>query len=229
MGRSIGLAAIPAEDRVHRRADPQDDGDGVSLAHPESAIGSLGREGGLSAERPVLIDRFLEDAIEVDVDALRDATGEVVIGAVMEHVEEAGVHSGDSACVIPPPTLPHEVVEVITQMIAYAGFPAATNALMTALTLSRRGLRQLTVLGGAVRTTTLASGETRYRRRICGARECTPRAIRGSTQSICSAVVPSTLSCHRRREYEEPSAQPIDAICSATTPARNRCVRRLSC
>ena len=70
-----------------------------------AAEGSLGREGGLSAERPVLIDRFLEDAIEVDVDALRDATGEVVIGGVMEHIEEAGVHSGDSACAIPPQTL----------------------------------------------------------------------------------------------------------------------------
>jgi carbamoyl-phosphate synthase large subunit len=78
-----------------------------------SGFGSLGREGGLSAERPVLIDRFLEDAVEVDVDAIRDATGEVVIGGVMEHVEEAGVHSGDSACVIPPPTLSRPVVEVI--------------------------------------------------------------------------------------------------------------------
>jgi carbamoyl-phosphate synthase large subunit len=78
-----------------------------------SGFGSLGREGGLSAERPVLVDRFLEDAIEVDVDALRDTTGEVVIGGVMEHVEEAGVHSGDSACVIPPPTLSRPVIEVI--------------------------------------------------------------------------------------------------------------------
>ena len=75
--------------------------------------GSLGREGGLSAERPVLIDRFLEDAVEVDVDAVRDHTGEVLIGGVMEHVEEAGVHSGDSACAIPPQTLPSWVVEVI--------------------------------------------------------------------------------------------------------------------
>ena len=75
--------------------------------------GSLGREGGLSAERPVLVDRFLEDAIEVDVDAVRDATGEVLVGAVMEHVEEAGVHSGDSACVIPPPTLTAETIGVI--------------------------------------------------------------------------------------------------------------------
>jgi carbamoyl-phosphate synthase large subunit len=88
--------------------------DGLLRAMAELArFGSLGREGGLSAERPVLIDRFLEDAIEVDVDAIRDAPGEVVIGAVMEHVEEAGVHSGDSACVIPPPTLPPSVVEVI--------------------------------------------------------------------------------------------------------------------
>ena len=75
--------------------------------------GSLGREGGLSAERPALIDRFLEDAIEVDVDALRDRAGEVVIGAVMEHIEEAGVHSGDSACAIPPPTLSLDVIATI--------------------------------------------------------------------------------------------------------------------
>ena len=68
-----------------------------------AGFGSLGKEGGLSAERPVLVDRFLEDATEVDVDAIRDATGEVVIGGIMEHVEEAGVHSGDSACVLPPP------------------------------------------------------------------------------------------------------------------------------
>ena len=61
-----------------------------------AGFGSLGKEGGLSAERPVLVDRFLEDATEVDVDAIRDHTGEVVIGGVMEHVEEAGVHSGDS-------------------------------------------------------------------------------------------------------------------------------------
>jgi carbamoyl-phosphate synthase large subunit len=78
-----------------------------------TSIGSLGKEGGLSAERPVLIDRFLASAIEVDVDAIRDHTGEVFIGGVMEHVEEAGVHSGDSACALPPQTLPDWVVEVL--------------------------------------------------------------------------------------------------------------------
>ncbi|MEY3987606.1 MAG: carbamoyl-phosphate synthase large chain, partial [Actinomycetota bacterium] len=88
-----------------------------------AAAGTLGREGGLSAERPVLIDRFLDDATEVDVDAIRDATGEVLIGGVMEHVEEAGVHSGDSACAIPPPTLESWIVEIIesyTKTIANA-------------------------------------------------------------------------------------------------------------
>ncbi len=71
----------------------------------------------------MLIDRFLEDAVEVDVDAIRDATGEVLIGGVMEHVEQAGVHSGDSACAIPPPTLQRwlvDVIEAYTRAIAAA-------------------------------------------------------------------------------------------------------------
>src|SRR3954467_9942900 len=55
----------------------------------------------VSEERPVLIDRFLEDAYEVDVDALSDGT-RVVIGGGMQHIEDAGIHSGDSACVLPP-------------------------------------------------------------------------------------------------------------------------------
>jgi carbamoyl-phosphate synthase large subunit len=55
-----------------------------------------------SPERPVLIDKFLEDAVELDVDCIADATGGVVIGGIMEHIEEAGIHSGDSSCVVPP-------------------------------------------------------------------------------------------------------------------------------
>src|SRR6188508_1467538 len=56
----------------------------------------------VSHDRPVLIDRFLEDAFEFDVDAVADAGGAVVIGGIMEHIEEAGIHSGDSSCVVPP-------------------------------------------------------------------------------------------------------------------------------
>ena len=91
------------------------DDEGLERAMAELAgFGSLGKEGGLSAERPVLVDRFLEDATEVDVDSIRDHTGDFIIGGIMEHVEEAGVHSGDSACVIPPYSLSAETIQVLT-------------------------------------------------------------------------------------------------------------------
>jgi carbamoyl-phosphate synthase large subunit len=66
-----------------------------------------------SQERPVLIDRFLEDATEVDVDALADSSGNVLIAGIMEHIEEAGVHSGDSSCVLPSITLSPETISTI--------------------------------------------------------------------------------------------------------------------
>jgi carbamoyl-phosphate synthase large subunit len=84
-----------------------------------------GADAGVStelAEAPLLIDRFLEAATEVDVDAVYDGT-EVLIGGIMEHVEEAGVHSGDSACVVPPPTIAaeaHAAISRITEDLAAA-------------------------------------------------------------------------------------------------------------
>ncbi|VTR98871.1 carbamoyl-phosphate synthase large subunit [Tuwongella immobilis] len=67
-----------------------------------------------SAGKPILIDKFLESAMEVDVDCLADGT-RAIIGGVMQHIEEAGVHSGDSACVLPPHSLPAEIVTAIKQ------------------------------------------------------------------------------------------------------------------
>jgi carbamoyl-phosphate synthase large subunit len=67
-----------------------------------------------SPDRPILIDKYLEDAIEVDVDAVSDGR-DVIIAGIMEHVEEAGIHSGDSACVLPPITLSRDVLESIRQ------------------------------------------------------------------------------------------------------------------
>ncbi len=85
----------------------------------------------VSPDRPVLVDKFLEDAIEVDVDAISD--GQLtLVGGVMEHIEEAGVHSGDSACVLPPYSLPQSVIDEIKQ---------ATYALATALQV--RGLMNI--------------------------------------------------------------------------------------
>jgi carbamoyl-phosphate synthase large subunit len=80
-----------------------------------SVHGSLAREGGVSQSRPILIDSFLEDAIEVDVDAVRDVAGDLFVAGIMEHVEEAGVHSGDSACALPPQTLNDDVLATLRE------------------------------------------------------------------------------------------------------------------
>ena len=82
----------------------------------------------VSHDRPVLIDRFLEDAFEFDVDAVADETGAVVIGGIMEHIEEAGIHSGDSSCVVPP-------------------FMVAERHLITIRDYTRRIARALKVVG----------------------------------------------------------------------------------
>ena len=66
-----------------------------------------------SPEHPILVDKFLEDTFELDVDAVADATGAVVIGGIMEHIEEAGIHSGDSSCVVPPYLVPEKHLSVI--------------------------------------------------------------------------------------------------------------------
>jgi carbamoyl-phosphate synthase large subunit len=76
-----------------------------------------------SPEHPILVDKFLEDAFEFDVDAVADATGAVVIGGIMEHIEEAGIHSGDSSCVVPPFICPERHLATIrdhTRRIARA-------------------------------------------------------------------------------------------------------------
>src|SRR5262249_7616912 len=65
----------------------------------------------VSPEHPVLIDRFLKDATEVDLDLVADRTGKVLIGGVLEHVEEAGIHSGDASCTLPPHSLSADLIE----------------------------------------------------------------------------------------------------------------------
>jgi len=85
----------------------------------------------VSNESPVLLDRFLNDALEVDVDALCDHTGDVIIGGIMEHVEQAGVHSGDSACSLPPfslsPKLQDELRDQTKQMARALGVVGLMN------------------------------------------------------------------------------------------------------
>jgi carbamoyl-phosphate synthase large subunit len=82
-----------------------------------------------SPDHPVLIDRFLEGAIEVDVDAVADGA-DVFVGAVMEHIEEAGVHSGDSSCAIPPPTLSDEELDEVERITAVLAHRLGVRGLM---------------------------------------------------------------------------------------------------
>ncbi|MFI6265522.1 carbamoyl-phosphate synthase large subunit [Micromonospora sp. NPDC051006] len=81
-------------------------GRGMEIVYDDPTLRDyIGRATDISPDHPVLVDRFLDDAIEIDVDALCDADGEVYLGGVMEHIEEAGIHSGDSSCALPPITL----------------------------------------------------------------------------------------------------------------------------
>ncbi len=88
-------------------------GRAMQIVQEESELEEYIKEASLvSPNHPILVDKFLEDAIEIDVDLVCDGT-EVLIGAIMEHIEEAGIHSGDSACVLPPQTLSKKVIDTI--------------------------------------------------------------------------------------------------------------------
>jgi carbamoyl-phosphate synthase large subunit len=99
-------------------------GRAMVIAYDEDTVRRYMQEAvSFSQDRPVLIDRFLEDATEVDVDALADTSGAVLIAGIMEHIEEAGVHSGDSSCVLPATSLAEETVATIrtyTEQLARA-------------------------------------------------------------------------------------------------------------
>ena len=97
-------------------------GRGMEIVYDDETLaGYIARATTISDERPVLVDRFLDDAVEIDVDALCDGT-DVYIGGVMEHIEEAGIHSGDSSCTLPPVTLGRSVLDAVrrsTEAIAH--------------------------------------------------------------------------------------------------------------
>jgi len=96
-------------------------GRGMEIVYDdEMLVGYIQRATDVTPEHPVLVDRFLEDAVEIDVDALYDGT-DLFLGGVMEHIEEAGIHSGDSACSLPPTTLGRKDLDRIresTRLIA---------------------------------------------------------------------------------------------------------------
>ncbi|MCX6672252.1 MAG: carbamoyl-phosphate synthase large subunit [Methanothrix sp.] len=123
---SAGIAFTPAEAKVVAarigypvlvRPSYVLGGRAMEIVYDEAGLEVYMREAvRVSPEHPVLIDDFLQNAVEIDVDAVCDGT-DVLIGAIMEHIEEAGIHSGDSACMIPPQTLPGVVLEVVRDYV----------------------------------------------------------------------------------------------------------------
>src|SRR5207344_3617961 len=105
-------------------------GRGMRVAYaPEDLEDWLTREALVSDDEPVLIDKFLSGALEVDVDAVADGET-VLVGAVMEHIEEAGIHSGDSTCVIPPFTLGESTVAEVRAITATLARALGVRGLM---------------------------------------------------------------------------------------------------
>jgi carbamoyl-phosphate synthase large subunit len=96
-------------------------GRGMEIVYDETGLaGYIAKATEIASDHPVLVDRFLDDSIEIDVDALYDGT-ELYLGGVMEHIEEAGIHSGDSACALPPITLGAATIDQVraaTELIA---------------------------------------------------------------------------------------------------------------
>jgi len=114
-------------------------------------------------DAPILVDQFLPDAIEVDVDVVADGTGDVVIGGVMEHIEEAGIHSGDSACCLPPYSLPADIVEAIKSQARALARELGVRGLMNvqfAVPRDGRGIFILEVNPRASRTVPFVSKVT---------------------------------------------------------------------
>jgi carbamoyl-phosphate synthase large subunit len=94
-------------------------GRAMEIVHGDKDLERYMREAvRVSEKSPVLLDRFLEDAVEVDVDCIADSTGDVMIGGIMEHIEAAGIHSGDSACSLPPYTLAGDLQDELRRQTA---------------------------------------------------------------------------------------------------------------
>jgi carbamoyl-phosphate synthase large subunit len=146
----------------------------------------------VSNESPVLLDRFLNDAIEVDVDAVSDGT-DVLIGGVMEHIEQAGVHSGDSACSLPPYSIPSHVErELRKQTIALAKGLNVVGLMNVQFAIQRSEVYVLEVNPRASRTVPFVSKATGVPLAKVAARCMAGRNLRA--QGVAGEVLPPYFS-----------------------------------
>jgi carbamoyl-phosphate synthase large subunit len=155
----------------------------------------------MGPSRPVLIDKFLEDAIEVDVDALADGT-DVVIGGIMEHIERAGIHSGDSSCVLPPVTLKPKVVARIREFTRRLALRLNVVGLMNVqYAVQGEMVYVLEVNPRASRTVPYVSKATNVPLAKTAVRLMTGRKLREMQLPIVEHDGVAEIACGRRRFY----------------------------
>ena len=168
-------------------------GRAMEIVYDESSLARYMTEAvEASPEHPVLIDKFLEDAIEVDVDAICDGE-RTIVGGVMEHIEEAGVHSGDSACAIPPFSLPEETITRLKQQTYALAEALKVRGLMNIQFAVKSGdIYVLEVNPRASRTVPFVSKATGQNLAKIAARVMMGRSL--AEQGVTSEVIPSYVS-----------------------------------
>jgi carbamoyl-phosphate synthase large subunit len=165
----------------------------MEIVHNEEGVRKYLTEAVVASEsRPVLVDRFLEDAIEIDVDAISDGET-VVIGGIMEHIEEAGVHSGDSACYLPPRSIPPETLaEISRQTVAMAKELAVVGLMNVQFAIQRGAIYILEVNPRASRTVPFVSKAIGVPLAKLAAKVMTGRKL--AELGLTKQVVPSHVS-----------------------------------
>ncbi|MGJ8682436.1 carbamoyl-phosphate synthase large subunit [Paraglaciecola sp.] len=146
----------------------------------------------VSNDSPVLLDRFLDDAIEVDVDAICDGK-EVVIGGIMEHIEQAGVHSGDSACSLPPYSLSSDIQDVMRQQVKAMALELGVVGLMnTQFAVKDNEVYLIEVNPRAARTVPFVSKATGIPVAKIGARAMAGQSL--ASQGVTKEIIPPFYS-----------------------------------
>src|SRR5216110_2188901 len=168
-------------------------GRAMEIVHQQADLERYMREAvKVSNDSPVLLDRYLTDAIEVDVDCIRDAAGEVLIGGIMEHVEQAGVHSGDSACCLPPHSLASHIERELKRQTAQLARALKVIGLMNVqYAIQRDTVYVLEVNPRASRTVPFVSKATGQPLAMIGARCMAGKTLR---EQGAEEVTPSYFS-----------------------------------
>ncbi|MCW8091443.1 carbamoyl-phosphate synthase large subunit [Alteromonas sp. ASW11-130] len=146
----------------------------------------------VSYDAPVLLDRFLDDAIEVDIDAVSDGT-DVVIGGIMEHIEQAGVHSGDSACSLPPHSLSKEIQDVMREQVKAMALELGVVGLMnTQFAIKDNEVYLIEVNPRAARTIPFVSKATGVQLAKVAARAMVGKTLK--EQGVTAEIIPPYYS-----------------------------------